>query len=241
MPFRILLLAIFISAPYFSRAQQAESIWVDFNLHANLNDRLQLYGDVGYRSLLSENAQNRWNIRPSALYRLNDRWWLRGGLGFFYEIRADYTNRFEIRPFEGVQFNINPTDALRLNVLARVEERISFDDLLEKRTRFEMRFRLRLSGEYQLLNPIGDNYWFFPFSMEVFRSVEDRLTELSRDRFRTYLGIGYNIDEFWRITFLTNFEVDGRALDPDVSINNILFQFKVRREIQWSKMFSNNE
>lgn len=216
-------------------AQGSESIWLDFNLHANVNDRLQLYGDVGYRSILRDDSESRWNIRPSVLYRLNDRWMLRGGVGVFYEFRDLYTNRVELRPFQGVQYNIDPTDNLRLNILGRVEERMSFDDISDDFVQFELRFRLRLSGQYELLNPLGDNYWFFPFSIELFRSVEERLTELSRDRVRFYLGVGYNLDEMWRITFLTNFEVDGRALDPNASVNNLLFQLKVRREIQWDK------
>lgn len=178
-------------------AQSAESIWLDFSLHANVNDRLQLYGDLGYRRLLAAESETRWNIRPSVLYRLNDKWFLRGGIGLFYEFRDAFTNRFELRPFQGVQYNIDPTDNLRLNILGRVEERISFDDLLDDRARFELRFRLRLSGQYDVLNPIGDSYWFFPFSFELFRSVEDRLTELTRDRARMYIGVGYNLDEIW--------------------------------------------
>lgn len=234
MRFRLFLIASFLNISYFLAAQSTQSIWVDYNLHANLNDRVQFYGDLGFRSLLSDNSQSRLNVRPSVLYRLNDRWFLRGGVGLFYEFRPNITNRFELRPFQGVQYNIDPLDQLRLNLLGRIEERVSFDDLLfDDRIRFELRFRLRLTGQYEFLNPIGDDFWFLPFAVEVFRSVEDRLTELSRDRLRAYLGVGYNFDEVWRLTFLTNIEVDGRALDPRASLSTVLFQLKIRREIRW--------
>jgi hypothetical protein len=218
--------------------QQAESLWLDYTLHINKNDRLQYYGDIGYRTILLEDTETRVNFRPALRYKLNDRWSLHGGLGFFYEFRPALTNRFELRPFQGVQFNIDPLDKLRLNIYTRIEERISFDDILPEKTNVDVRFRFRLSGHYDFLNPIGDNYWFLPFSVEFFQSVEDNITELTAEQVRMFLGLGYNFDEFWRLTFLLNLEVEGRAFVPDATINNILFQLKLRREIQWSALKS---
>jgi len=227
---------LFFGQALVAQGQNVESLWLDYALHVNKNDRLQFYGDVGYRTILRPNSVTRLNLRPGVRYRFNDRWELHGGLGLFYEITPAAQNRWEIRPFQGVQFNIDPFDKLRLNFYTRIEERIAFNDFVTGNAQVDLRFRFRLSGHYDLLNPIGDNYWFVPFSIEVFQSVEDNITNLSAEQVRMFLGVGYNFDEFWRLTFLVNFETEGGLFSGDSSINNVLFQFKLRREIQWSSL-----
>lgn len=238
---RFFFIVAILFSSFVLSGQSTETLWLDYNLHINKNDRVQFYGDIGYRTILVKDSETRLNIRPSVRYKWTDRWMLRGGVGLFYEIRPLITNRFELRPFQGIQFNIDPFAKLKMNVLGRIEERISFDDITEDRLRFDVRVRLRLSGRYEFLNPVGDNYWFIPYSVELFRSVEENITEFAPEKARMFLGLGYNFDEYWRLTFLVNWEIEGRLLDPDALVNSTLFQFKVRRQIQWSEMFSDND
>lgn len=214
-----------------SLAQVDELIWVDYTANRYINDRLEFFGDVGYRSFLFDDALTRLNIRPGVEFGPNDRWDFTGGIGFFYEIRPRISDRFEIRPFQGVRYHIDPSDRLKMNLYFRVEERFSFDKLSENDLDFDVRFRLRLSGKYEFLNPKGDNYWFIPYSLEVFVPVDNSLTDILRERERGFLGVGYNANDTWRYTFLLNYEVDGGIFTGNANFDTLIFQFKVRHNI----------
>ena len=102
---------------------------MDYTANRYINDRLEFFGDVGYRSFVFDNALTRLNIRPGVEYGPNDKWDFTGGIGFFYEIRPDITNRLEVRPFQGVRYHIDPSDPLKLNLYFRSRSRNTRDGM----------------------------------------------------------------------------------------------------------------
>lgn len=218
-----------------ARAQNQESLWLAYLHYQNINDRTQIFGDAGYRTIFEENTSTRIHVRPGIRYRKSDKWEFRAGIGFFYEFRPAITNRFEIRPYQGVRYNIDPSNHLRMNVYARAEQRISFDDLVEdNEVRFDLRFRLRWSGRYDFLNPLADSFWFIPYGFEVFIPLNNEITEFISEKSRLRVGVGYKANDNWLFTFNLNLELSGKRLGLNANVNNVAFEFRTRYTVPWS-------
>ncbi len=219
-----------------AKAQNQESLWLAYFHYQNINDRTQIFGDVAYRTFFQEGTSTRVHVRPSIRYRPSDRWDFRAGIGLICEFRPEITNRFEIRPYQGVRYYIDPSDRLLMNLYLRVEQRISIDDLVEdNEVRFDLRFRLRLGGRYEFINPISDSFWFIPYGFELFIPVNNEITDFISEKSRLRTGLGYNANENWRFTFYLNLELDGRRLGLNANVDNAAFEFRVRHTIPWSE------
>ena len=82
-----------------------QQIWIDFYPHYYVNDKLEYYGDLGYRSIVSKRSWSRVYLRPSLKYHLNKHWEVQSGLGVFYIFDKSDADQFEITPWQGVQLN----------------------------------------------------------------------------------------------------------------------------------------
>ena len=123
-----------------------------------------------------------------------------------------------------------------MNLLLRIEQRISFDDLLEDNdVRFDVRFRLRLSGRYEFAKKVPTRYWFLPYGIELFVPVENNLTDFIQEKSRMRTGLGFNFNKHWRYVFLLNLELDGGFLDTERTVDHLAFEFRLRHTIPWDE------
>ncbi|MEN8157145.1 MAG: DUF2490 domain-containing protein [Bacteroidota bacterium] len=110
----VLIVVLLIGSSHFIAAGQTQSrqidlvdhqLWIDFYPHFRISDKLEYYGDAGYRTMLVYDAWNRIYIRPSVRYHLNRTFELHAGIGVFYMFDNLGYNRLEITPWQGVQIN----------------------------------------------------------------------------------------------------------------------------------------
>lgn len=65
-------------------ANSNQQIWIDIFPHYYMNEKLEYYGDGGYRIIVDKESRSRIYARPSLKYHLNPRWTVHAGLGLFY-------------------------------------------------------------------------------------------------------------------------------------------------------------
>jgi len=203
-------------------------IWFDVYLHYYINDKLEYYGDAGFRTIINEQSWNRIYARPSIRHHINDHWELHAGLGLFYIFfNEDEFNRFELTPWQGIQLNWPKFGILGFKHLVKLEERISF--LTEDWTSsYGFRFRYKLSGKLSLPKSESSSQWFIPFYGELFFPAFDKIEAFFSDKMRTGIGIGYSKSD-WNIQLLYNWQL-ARVIPLDnFKYNDNAFQIKITK------------
>jgi hypothetical protein len=210
-----------------------QQLWIDLYPHYYINEKLEFYGDTGYRTIL--NGDINWHriyARPSGRYHFNERWEVHSGLGVFYIFNENISNRFEITPWQGVQFNWPRWDKLKFKNLLRIEERISFNTT-DWSSSFEFRIRLKISGRYEFKRGVSDKFWFIPFYAEGFFPINDDIKEFVRNQGRVGLGLGHNPSKKIRFSLIVNWQSSRAGLEGDFNVSDIAYQLKVR--INWNR------
>jgi len=207
-------------------------IWVDFYPHHFVSEKLEYYGDTGYRTTLNKDIWHWFHIRPSIRYHLNDKWEIPGGIGLFYEFSQLVSNRFEIRPWVGIRLNWPAFNRLRFNYLARFEARNSFKTE-DWSYSFDMRFRFKIAGRFDFHKTVNNKFWFIPMYIEAFFPVNDNLNEFVRNRGRAGMGIGRNTSKYWRISLIVTLQTSRAGIENTFEITDFVYQIKIRK--LWTK------
>jgi hypothetical protein len=201
-----------------------QQIWIDIFPHYYVNERLEYYGDGGYRTIVDKESWSRVYARPSLKYHLNQKWTVHAGLGLFYIWEDNTVDRFEITPWQGIEFNWPTLERIRFQHLTKIEERLSFltNDWTSS---FELRFRYRLSGEIDLL----DNNWFIPFYGEFFLPLKDSIDEIYRNKGRVGVGIGRKAINDWQFAFMFNWQGSRSGQFENIGISDYAYQLKIKK------------
>ncbi|NOQ92880.1 MAG: DUF2490 domain-containing protein [Flavobacteriaceae bacterium] len=201
-----------------------QQLWIDIFPHFYVNEKLEYYGDGGYRTIISKESWNRIYARPSIKYHLNHRWTVHSGLGLFYIWDKPAIDRFEVTPWQGIEFNWPTLAKFSLQHLAKIEERLSFetDDWTSS---FELRFRYKLSGKIDLLN----NNWFIPFYGEYFLPIQNSINETFRNKGRLGVGLGRKVIKEWQLTFMFNWQSSRTGPNDDLGISDYAYQLKIKK------------
>ncbi len=231
-----ILLILSLSEEVVSQSNTADNkmvnhqFWLDFYPHFYVSDKLEYYGDSGYRTILQENIWHRISVRPSIRYHFNKNWEMHGGIGFFYIFNKSKTSRFEITPWQGIQLNLPRWANLRFKHLVRIEERISFLTI-NWSSSLALRLRYKLSGRLDIYKISSEIFWFIPFYIEMFFPVGDEIKEFFRNRGRVGFGVGYNASRIWRFSFNFNWQRSRTVVDEDLSVSDYAYQIKIRKYI----------
>jgi hypothetical protein len=210
------------------KKQANHQIWLDFYPHFYISEKLEYYGDAGYRTILNEEFWHRLYVRPSLRYHINNLWEFHAGVGLFYIITQLNVNRFEVTPWQGIRFNWPRFKNLKFSSLLRLEERISF--LTHNwSSSFDFRLRYKLSGQLTILATTEESFWFIPFYIELFFSVFDDIEEFFRNRGRVGGGLGFNASKDWRFEFIVNCQTSRVGPEEDLSVSDYAYQIKIRR------------
>ena len=198
-----------------------QQLWIDFYPHYYMSEKLEYFGDAGYRTTISETSWNRFYVRPSVKYHFNKKWEAHTGVGFFYVYDKMDINTFEVRPWQGVQWNWMGLKRLKIHHSAKLEERWTF---FNGKTDFQFRGRYKLSGKLIL-----NEKWAIPGYGEVFIPLEGEVVELYRNKGRAGVGLSYKANKEWVVSCLFNWQGSRTALDKDLGINDYVYQIKIKK------------
>lgn len=200
-----------------------QQIWIDFYPHYYMNEKLEYYGDAGYRTIVSERNWTRLYVRPSLKYHLTDTWEFHAGLGLFYIFYSHDVDQFEIRPWQGVQLNWPKWDKFGFKNLLRFEERMSFlttNWIMD----FEFRIRYKLTGKYDF-HP----KWFTSIYGEYFLPVEGEIQELYQNKGRAGIELGYKPAKEWQVSFVFNWQASRTGPDEKLHSSDYIYQIRVKK------------
>ncbi len=202
-----------------------QQIWIDFYPHYFVNEKLEYYGDAGFRSIVTERNWSRIYARPSLRYHANKTFELQTGLGLFYIFYNSSSNQFEVTPWQGFQVNWPTLTRFKFKHLFKIEERFSFDTE-NWDSNFEFRFRYKLFGK---LSFVRANKWYIPFYGELFIPIKGEIQELYRNKGRAGLGLGYKPDKDWQVAFVFNWQGSRTGVNEGRNVSDYIYQIKIRK------------
>ena len=203
-------------------------LWLDIYPHFYVSEKLEYYGDAGYRTLLNENIWHWFYGRPSVRYHLNKRWELHGGVGFFYVYNKAVSDRFEIRPWQGIRLSWPRFKKLGFKHYVRFEERISFLTH-DWSSSLALRLRYKLSCRWDFIKINNERFWFIPLYGEVFFPIGDEVKEFFRNRGRAGVGLGYNVSASWRFSLNINWQTSRTGVEEDYTVSDYIYQIKISK------------
>jgi len=246
-PFSIQVLCIagFITLSSMSSLQSQDTsdlrvnhqLWLDFYPHLHISEKLQFYGDIGFRILLTDTEWARIYGRPSIRYHLDSIFVLHGGIGIFLEVSNSISNRFEVRPWQGLQVKWPNFRRLKFNHLLRLEERFNYllqDEIFET----ELRLRMRLGARIQFDQMDGWRSFFVPFSVEWFVPLAGSVSEVFVDRVEFSLGLGYNASRILQFRFLVNLRRSQSPIADDLVLSDFAYHLQARYALDFRTLDS---
>ena len=207
-------------------------IWIDFYPHYFINNKLEYYGDAGYRSIVSNGSWSRIYARPSIRYHLHRLIELQAGMGVFYIFNKVKFDQFEVTPWQGFQVNWPKLTRISFKHLFKLEERFSFETNNNWASNFELRFRYKLFGKISFVRA---NKWYIPFYGEFFVPVKGEIKELYRNKGRVGLGLGYKPNKEWQVAFVFNWQGSRTGIYDDRNVSDYIYQIKVRKV--WRRIY----
>ena len=243
-PLFTLLVYLLITAQIYSQGRGNNTqIWLDYYPSFEINERLLMAGDYGYRTLIGDERWNLVYLRPSVRYYLNETFELRGGIGFFYEFNGAISDRFEMRPWQGVNIywpKLGNFKWFRIDHLIRFEERISFLTENSWAGSFDFRGRYRFRGTLNLCIECENPQWSVPSFIEFFIPFNG-VEEAFSDRTRVAVGLDYDMSPSWKFGFLFNWQGSRTGRNEDIKIDEFIFQLKVRHYMDKKPRIFNSE
>jgi len=244
---KILLYFILFSLPGSLISQNVNSdenvnyyqLWLDLHLSLKANDKLDYFGDGGFRTFFNDRISERIYVRPSIRYHYKENISLMGGIGFFYSLVHDEPNVLEIRPWQGIRvdwpsFKRIPALARRLDVnhFLRFEQQITFSS---KENDFNPRARYKLSANLNLCKECGDRYWYIPTYVEFFFPFQNEVGGFFTNRNRLGAGIGYVQSRDWRYVFTANRFRSRSSKEEDFKISDYVFRISIYKRLHKSE------
>ena len=216
-----------------SNSSVTEQIWLDYNVSYSLSERVNVYGDIGARTIFP-NEWYRYVIRPSISYKLPKRFLpnsyhnskLHGGVGFFFTNNLSESNRLEIRPFQG--FKLTWPDRPRINIwhYVRLEERFdietaNWENTFGLRLRYQAEMVLFLKGDWLSFN----DGVYLPIGLELFWNLIG--VKQFNDAVRITPGIGYEFSPLWKGELGIGYFYTRNTVEDVFGTNDIVFKIRV--------------
>ena len=224
-----------------SENQITNQFWLDYNSTYKLNDRVDLKGSIGARTV-SPNTWYRLWAQPYLSYKrpkfilkklkYNER--LDGGLEIFYTVNKDNVNRLELTPFQAYSLSWPDRERLVIRHYLKLEERFELetDD-------WDNTFGLRLSYQASVTFKFHGEIWkygkgfYIPFSAKFFWNMIG--TKQFNDKVRITPGIGYQISPEWKVAFFLGYNYSRNSVEEDFYTNDIIYRLRVYQTIKKKK------
>jgi hypothetical protein len=193
--------------------------WFDFNGNYKINQTFKLYGDTGYRLVYISEKFHRLYVRSSGSLNLNKIIIVHAGFGLFTTFDNKST-LWEFRPFQGLEIKWPIILSIPINHYFRFEERFFSGNTIRT---FLFRARYRLGTILQF-----NTILYFPFQLEWFVNYGSDI-DFELNEFRGVFGLGYAINQAWKIELNTIFQNISASSDL-FSFNDIIFRLRVFKE-----------
>ncbi len=214
-------------------------LWLDLHLSLIANDKLDYFGDAGFRTFFNDRISERIYVRPSVRYHYRENITLLGGVGLFYSILHSESNNMEIRPWQGISvdwpsFKRIPAlqRRLRVNHLVRLEQQIIFSS---EETDFNPRARYKLSANLNLCKECGTRYWYIPTYLEFFFPFQNEVGGFFTNRNRLGTGIAYVQSRDWHYVFMANRFRSRSSKEEDFKISDYVFRISIYKRLHKSE------
>ena len=240
----ILLSLLLIFSGYLLYAQDVEDkstttqIWLDYNPVFYLSEKVDLYGDIGARTVFP-NEWYRFIVGPSVRYqrpklifkKLYYKEELHFGIRFFFTANKSFPNRLEIRPFQGYKLYWPNRSRIVLQHYVRLEERFDIElpnwiNTFGLRVRYMAELILKFKGDWLSFN----EGLYLPISIELFWNLKE--AQQFNDVVRITPGIGYEISPIWRAEFDLSYHYTRNTVEDNFATNDIVFRFRVYHKFE---------
>ena len=218
----ILLLANSMRAQ--SLSEVSKQIWADVNPTYYFDKDFRLFGDLGFRTELEDDAWWKLVVRPSVGGKLGGIFYYTAGLGSFYTFNQLINNRWEIRPYQGVSFTLHPLK-LRMRNYIRLEERFDFNTGTWNSVN-SLRLRYQLSFSYRWAAVKPDRYWQLFLAGEAFfplTGIEGQF----REQFRLTIGLDRSFAYDLHFRFELTAQQQQLFFDPAENVSDVYFRFRL--------------
>ena len=210
-----------------------EQIWLDYNPSYILSERLDVYGDIGARTIFP-NEWYRFVVGPSVRYKrpkliLKELFYkeeLHFGIRFFFTANKSFPNRLEIRPFQGYRLAWPNRPRIVLQHYVRLEERFDIEtsnwiNTFGLRVRYMAELILKFKGGWLSFN----EGFYLPISIELFWNLKG--AQQFNDVVRITPGIGYEFSELWKAEFDLSYHYTRNTVEDNFATNDIVLRFRV--------------
>lgn len=202
-------------------------VWLDFNPSYHFNEKIEYYGNFGFRTDIKSSSWNQLYVKPSIRYKLKNNLQLEGGLGFFYSF-GDNVNRFEIRPWQGARIKWPMFSRVEFKHIARIEERFSYlTDNWE--SSFNLRLRYKLEARFKITHLEKLSKFSLPLFVEFFMPFNKDVDEIFSNRLRFGAGVAYKLNKEYEFTFYYNWEKSRLKDEDQFDLGTNAFQLKLKK------------
>ena len=202
-----------------------QQIWIDIYPHYYISDKLEYYGDAGYRTIVGKRSWTRVYARPSLKHHFNKTFEVHAGIGLFYIFYNNNADQFEITPWQGFQANWPTLTRISFKHQIKLEERFSFKTE-DWSSGFEFRFRYKLFGKVSF---VRNEKIFIPFYAELFLPLTGEIEELYSNKGRAGVGLGYKLDNDWQFAFVFNWQGSRGGVNENLNISDYAYQIKIKK------------
>jgi len=215
-----------------------EQIWLDFNPEYSLSERVDLYGDLGARTVFP-NEWSRFVVGPSIRYKrpkliLKNLYYkeeLHFGIKFYFTANKSFSNRLEIRPFQGYKLSWPNRPLIVLQHYVRLEERFDIEtsnwiNTFGLRLRYRAKLTLKFKGDLITFN----KRLYLPIRIEGFWNLKG--VQQFNDVVRITPGIGYELSPIWKAEFDLSYHYTRNSIEENFATNDIVLRFRVYHKLK---------
>jgi len=201
-------------------------LWFDFIPHFEVNNRLEYFGDISYRTTTTDNKFRRLMIRPSLRYHWTYELDIIGGIGIIGTWEPTNYNTFELRPYQGLRLNWPKIWRLNFKQRGLVEERLLWNNQGDFDPNLRFRYRIKTKVPVNKQSIIYKTF-YLPLSYEIFGNAGQEEVELFQNRARAMVGLGYVFSDNWIAEFEVTFQRSRSTSTDQLSFSDRIFRFKL--------------
>ena len=210
-----------------------EQIWLDYNHEYSLSEGIDLYGELGARTVLP-NEWYRYVVgasvrfkRPKLFFsKLYYKEELHSGIKFYFTANKNFSNRIEIRPFQGYKLYWPNRPRVVIQHYVRLEERFDVEtanwiNTFGLRLRYRAKMTLKFKGDLVSFN----DGLYLPIRMELFWNLKG--AQQFNDVVRITPGIGYEFSSTWKGELNIGYFYTRNTVEDVFGTNDLVLRIRV--------------